>query len=328
MSLLIDTIDLTGDSCSERDEIEIAEIEVVCEVAPVDEEDEAWNGAQSPIEVECYADSCTEDEGFSSSPSAFREPTGSFNTSACDDSPSCSSDHVAGAAGRHDLLLQARDSLSAYELKRLATIRENQGKLASLGLTQPLAPKRSTKASRTLQPCALDLEPLRRSSRAPSQRKTYSDTYSDSDSQDEDDQDRRRRKRASPWGADPSALTLDLGTLLGAVVPVPFGGPRPSKRTSRADGTSLPPERTDEEEAVAVAYTRAKYREVFLEIRRCSNGGRADLATMKALGQTGLLVNQGTRRQLTGDLPGLPVGTLFYNRTEMQVGAMHTLICS
>jgi hypothetical protein len=305
MSILIDTIDLTGESCNE-DEVEVeVECQATCEA------DEAAIGMQQAIQVECFADSSSEDEEDTGSPSAFRAPSHSFNTPASEGASSSSSDVTPGPRNSRNHISQ--ESLSADKRERPANNRENQGELASLGQTQPLAPKRSSKAPRTLQPRSLNLEPPRRSARAPVQRKRYSD------SEEEDEKNSRQRKRASSRGVNPAALPLAPGTLLNAIIPFPAAArPRLSKRAARADGTPPPPERTDAEEAAAVAHIRAQYRQLFLA-ERPPDGDRPDRTAMKWLGQAKMLVNQGSRRLLTGDLPGLPVGTLLFNRAEMKV---------
>ena len=71
-----------------------------------------------------------------------------------------------------------------------------------------------------------------------------------------------------------------------------------------------------------VEAAKARYKELFVHYKVVTNGGRADLKTLKHMGEEGTMANE-QLRGVTGDLPGLPVNAEFHNKCEMQVLGMH-----
>ena len=252
------------------------------------------------VHVECYPDSEAEEE-------AHHSPACSSSTR------SSSADERTAATNAHEPQ-PTQNEISLYEKERLANIEANQAKLAMLGLTQTVGPKRAVKTRRSLEPTSLNFEPVRRSMRASAKRASYAEEELAWTGEAD-----RRGRRLSPWVPDPNALDHEPGTILDADVPEPRARPAKRARQSRPSA----PERTDEEEAAAVKVAREQYRSIFLAVRKQTNGGRADLKAMRDMREADMLVNQGSRRLMTGDLPGLPVGTIFYNRAEMQVLGIH-----
>lgn len=204
--------------------------------------------------------------------------------------------------------------LSDYELERLANIKENNETLNALGLqtlTPPKVRPRTTVPRRPSQPRFAEA-PSRASPRLASQpTKSYNEAGIETES--------RGAKRALM--IMPSVPALAPGTELD--LPAPKRGKWREREVEAAEELSEPAVAVTEEERVALVENgRARYKELFQHFKVVTNGGRADLKTLKQMGYEGSMVNADLRG-VTGDLPGLEVGCEFHNKCEMQVLGMH-----
>lgn len=188
-------------------------------------------------------------------------------------------------------------ALSEYEKERLANIAKNHEQLAALGLdlaSTRLKPARAPPKPRKPR------EPLPEASRRSSRleggpRKSYAE---------------------ESLGA---ASLLPPGTALD--VPAARRAPRARRLVDPGAPAVLPPPPPSEEEEVArLQEARALYKEYFVRIKQATGGGRADLKAMSEVGASGLKCCEGRH---VGSLPGMPPGTEFHNRAEMQVCGMH-----
>lgn len=186
----------------------------------------------------------------------------------------------------------------SYEQQRLMNIARNQQQLVELGLDpeERLCKKARQPARPRQQPRLLPPEASRRSSRL---------------------------EAAPPRNYAEDGRRADMSELPpGTKLDMPARRAPKVKRLADpgAPAELPPPLPSEEEEAAQVAKARALYREHFVRVREATGGGRADLAAMSALGQMGIACCVG--RDL-GQLPGMPPGTEFYNKAEMQVCGMH-----